>query len=159
MRCSRRSTDSRRSGDALMPRIASLLGIFLLLCFAEVDEAGASAIRAVFRTDVSVSGDVILLSHLLVKPVPDGLLDRASRIPLGKTPQFGTTRCLSRSSLQTMLADAGFEPDKFLIPESVTLRRAGRTISKGDILLAIQSFLANQNTFVGKSISSDSLTI
>src|SRR5262249_34332668 len=59
-------------------------------------------------------------------------------------PHFGSFRRLSRSFLKSALSDNGFSAEEFLIPESVTVRRAGRKLEKNDVLSALQAFCLDQ---------------
>ena len=132
-----------------------LLAISLLVCTS----ANASAIRVALLADVSVSGDVILLSHLLAEPFPSALRDVAAKVSLGNSPQFGTIRRIPHSKLAFTIADAGLEKFDFQIPETITVRRSGRLVTNQEIAAAIQHYLLVQNPLSTLQNSTDELTI
>lgn len=131
----------------------------LAICFVTAASTNASAVRIALRTEVSISGDAILLSHLLEKPVPNSLFNSASRISLGRTPQFGTVRRLSHVAVEAALTEAGLNPDDFLIPDSLAVRRAGRVLKKEEIAFAIRDFLESRELQGGEYISPEHLSL
>ena len=116
--------------------------------------ADASAVRVALLPEVSIAGDVILLSHLIANPLPAALGASDARVSLGSTPQFGSIRRLTSGAVKAALSEAGIESSAFLIPDPITVHRSGRRLSAEEVLTAIDAFLLqrplNERNFSGR---------
>jgi hypothetical protein len=119
----------------------------LLMFFATWASSGARAggLRVTLLTATEVQGDTILLANLLPQNAPRALRTAAEAIALGATPQNGAARRLRREAILAALQSSSLSPSSFLIPEVVTVRRAGRRFTRQQTLAAIQSALAKRH--------------
>lgn len=101
--------------------------------------AGGPKIALLSNTEVQ--GDTILLANLLSASAPRRLRTEAEKIPLGAAPQNGSARQFTRAVVKAAISANGFSADDFAIPESITVRREGRMISRSEVLAAIATAL------------------
>lgn len=121
--------------------------------------AYARSLRVVLLTDVEVQGDAILLSALFPASAPNGLRDAAARVLLGAAPQHGFTRRISGDAISLAIQDSGLPPSSFFVPETVTVRRTGRVLTRQEAWIAIQTFLAKHPASALRTLRVDDLTL
>ncbi|MGH9740954.1 MAG: hypothetical protein ACRD51_01250 [Candidatus Acidiferrum sp.] len=92
--------------------------------------------------NTQVQNDVILLANLLPEGTSGRIRHEAEKISLGQAPQPGSTREFTRGALTAVLSASSLSPADFEIPRAITVRRAGRLISRREVFEAIQSALA-----------------
>ncbi len=114
---------------ALIPALVGALGCTL---FAGNSEGGAA--RIALLAQVRISGDAILLANLLPEDVSGKVRELASGISLGKTPQNGSARILQAAMVAETLERSGIASAQFVIPEVISVERAGRVLSGEEIL-------------------------
>jgi len=145
---------SRREGGLTVFRTKIIGTVLLSVWFFSAAIADASAVRVALLPEVSIAGDVILLSHLIANPLPAALGASAARVSLGSTPQFGSIRRLASGTVRAALSEAGIESSAFLIPDPITVHRSGRGLSAEEVLTAIDAFLLqrppNERNFSGR---------
>lgn len=129
-----------------MRKLAIIFLIVVAQSSLRAAPAQGSALRIALLPEVVISGDEILLSHLLAEPIPQMLRERASAISLGRTPRFGSVRHLRAPLVGAALADAGLLASNFLIPSVITIHRAGRTVSFAEVQSALREFLKEDET-------------
>jgi hypothetical protein len=121
------------------PAAISVLLLGLLLPLGLVD---AGPLRIALLTDTTIQGDTILLVHLLPSTAPSQLRRRAENITLGRAPELGSVRALSRESIQAALDDAGLSAAEFVVPKSVVVRREADPPAKERVWLALRDAAA-----------------
>jgi len=135
-------------------RTKIIAAVFLNTWFFSAAIADASAARIALLPEVSIAGDVILLSHLVANPWPAALGASAAKVSLGSTPQFGSIRRLQGGTIRAALSGAGIESSAFLIPDAITVHRSGRRLSADEVFTAIDAFLLergpNERDFSGR---------
>jgi hypothetical protein len=114
--------------------------ILILVWFFLATSVNASAVRIALLPDVSIVGDVILLSHLAASPLPMALGASAANVSFGNTPQFGSVRRLWGAAVKAALSEGGLEASAFLIPDVIAVHRAGRPLSAEEVLTAIDDY-------------------
>jgi hypothetical protein len=129
-----------------------LLGLFLPLGFMH-----AGPLRIALLADTTIQGDAILLSHLLPSNIPIELRRRAQNISLGRAPEVGSVRSLSRESLQAALEETGLDPAEFVIPERVAVRREAHLLSMERVWPALRAAAASRGIALPANIRSQDL--
>jgi hypothetical protein len=112
-----------------------------LLAILAVGSVQAGTLRVALLAETQVQGDAIFLVNLLPRMVPANLRNAADNIPLGTSPQSGTTRILSRSAILSAIEGGGLLTSAFAVPEIVRVQRAGRILTRDEVYSAIQSAL------------------
>ena len=135
--------------------------LFLSGCLSGsgVAGAGAGALRIALLDHARVRGDAILLAYLLPLEAPRALRDAAEKISLGPAPQNGLARTISRSAVEASLADTGLWSAQFVVPESMTIARAARPVSRAEVYAAIQDFLAGNKMAAAPVFSIEDLSL
>lgn len=128
-----------------MKRVIAVLAGFSLQCSLWAAVANGNAVRVALLPEVAVSGDEILLSHLVADPIPQALRSYAKAVSFGKTPEFGSVRRLRAPLVSAALSNSGLKPDEFEIPAVITIHRAGRFVTDGEIKAAVNGFLQQAN--------------
>ena len=104
----------------------------------------AGGLRIALLADSEVHGDAILLANFLPPNAPRAFQNAAEAILLGSLPQRGSTRRLSRDAVA--IESGGLLLSSFAVPEFMTVRRAGRALTREEIFAAIQTALAKRHT-------------
>jgi hypothetical protein len=120
------------------------LRLQILLLFAVSFVSGtacAGGLRVTLLANAEVQGETIFLANLLPENASHALRTSAEAISLGVTPQIGSIRRFRGDAILAALQRSGLS-SSFLIPEVVTVHRAGRTLSREEAFAAIQSALA-----------------
>lgn len=89
--------------------------------------------------EVELRPTTVMLSDLLPSQASDTLREASSEVSLGNTPEPGNVRLVSRQEIQHDLID---HPDllaSLQIPESVTVHRFYRELSRAELIAAIQA--------------------
>jgi hypothetical protein len=134
----------------------------ILLLFAVAfasSGACAGGLRVTLLADAEVQGDTILLANLLPENASRALRTAAEAISLGAAPQNGSARRFRRDAILAALQSGTLSPSSFLIPEVVTVRRAGRPLTREETLAAIQSALAKSHIADPPEFRSEDLTL
>lgn len=100
--------------------------------------ACAGELRIALLANTDVLGDTILLANLLPASAPRTLRAEAEEISLGTSPQSGSARQFTQAALTEVLSASGLSAHDFTIPDTVTVRREGRLISRGEVLAAVE---------------------
>lgn len=129
-----------------------LLGLFLPLGFMH-----AGPLRIALFADTTIQGDTILLAHLLPSNIPLELRRRAENISLGRAPEIGSVRSLSRESLQAALEETGLDPAEFVIPERVAVRREAHLLSIERLWPALRAAAASRGIALPADIRSQDI--
>jgi flagella basal body P-ring formation protein FlgA len=90
--------------------------------------------------EAEVHGDSIYLSDLLGINVPAGARRAANKILLGTAPQPGTTRVFTRADITSRI-DEDADLRTLEIPDQIVVRRAGRLITREEVLATIRAAL------------------
>ncbi len=123
------------------------LPVLLLFCGAILPPGVcAGGLRVALLADSEVGGDTILLASLLPPNAPPAFQNAAAAISLGSLPQTGSTRRFSRDTVAAAIAGGGLPLSSFVVPEFMTVRRAGRPLTREEIFAAIQTALAKRHT-------------
>lgn len=127
-------------------RVSVAVALLLLHCAAcAVPGARAGTLRIALLDGAEVRGDVILLADLLPKDVPRFLREAAGKVSLGRAPQNGTSRRLSRVSVLAAVMANGFQATEFQIPEIMTVQRTSHLVTREEAFAAIRQALAKSN--------------
>jgi hypothetical protein len=129
-------------------RLIIFSATFALLSLPGIEAGG---LRVALLANTEVQSDTILLANLLPANASQRIRDAAKKIALGAAPQRGTVRQFNRETLDTAIAAGGLSTADFAIPDSVTVRRGSRLISREEILVAIESALT-KNPVAGITI-------
>ena len=97
--------------------------------------------RVALCPSVAVRGNRILLSDLLPAAAPAALRLRSSHLVLGRAPQPGSLRAITRAQIEQQLDQAPGLSARLSIPEQVVVKRVQRPLSAEEILRAIRSAL------------------
>jgi hypothetical protein len=123
------------------------LSTLLLFCGAILPPGvRAGGLPIALLADSQVRGDAILLANLLPPNAPPAFQNAAAAISLGSLPQSGSARRLSRDAVAAAIEGGGLSLSSFLVPEFITVRRAGRALTREEIFAAIQTALAKKHT-------------
>jgi len=116
-----------------------IAGVVVCAVFPGICECGA--VRIALLTDVSVSGDAILLADLLPKDTPGEVREAVGEVALGIAPQIGSVRRLRGKSVADAMEQAGIELERFAIPEAISVERDSRLLSSEEILASVHHAL------------------
>lgn len=162
MECSRILTTS--AARRLPPRIRRVVRtvcgaavFFFGLVSAAV--AGSFPARLRIHDAVQVEGETVKLSDLLPPDSPGELQEKCSRLVLGDTPLPGSRRSISRVQIERQLRRVAIAPDRWEIPDSVTITRRRRRLSTAEILKAIETALASEGSSRFKAPSLNGLQL
>lgn len=126
-----------------MPMRLALISFLCLIGSSfSAPDACAGVLRIALPDSAVVRGDSIVLGDLLPVDAPRLLRDAAKNVNLGKSPQGGLSRRLSRSVVLAALMANRLEDFTFEIPEFITLRRATHLVTRDEVLVAIRHALA-----------------
>jgi len=120
--------------------------------------SNSRGIRVVLLSDAEVQGNAILLVNLLPANAPYALRDAAARILLAPAPQNGSARRLPREAIISAIQDSGLPLSAFFVPQSVTVRRTGRQLSRQEAWAAIRAFLEKHPVTSLRSLRVEDLT-
>jgi len=128
-----------------------------LAIVAAVSAPVARASRVSLLSDVEVRGNSIFLSDLLPPNVPAAIRNSAQGILIGLAPQPGSARILDGGKIADLsgLASRGGEID---IPRQIVVRRAGRTITREEVVAAIRAAL-NHSSLPDADLQPDDLRV
>lgn len=118
----------------------------LLLTIGWLLLAAAAAQVVALRQTVNVSSDVVHLSDLLPSTASAELIQRAQAIELCRAPQYGSVRLFEHANLVEIL---DVHPDlagRLLIPDRISIIRAGYPLSLAAIHDAITNFLREKGS-------------
>jgi hypothetical protein len=126
-------------------KLASLLilGVGFGLLTGSTPAAGGSAVKLV--PEVAVNSGSIGLSDLLPPEAPEALREAANGITLGRAPELGTVRQITRAEIETALADHSQILAEIVSPDRITIRRACHPISSQQIAAAIAAAVGPEN--------------
>ena len=112
----------------------------MLACVAALFAPIARASRVSLLPEVEVRGNSIFLSDLLPRDVSASMRTSAQSIVIGVAPQPGSTRILDGGKLADLIGSTrgGSEID---IPRQIVVRRAGRAITREEVVAAIRAAL------------------
>jgi hypothetical protein len=116
-------------------------------------------IRVLLLADAEVQGDAIVLANLFPANAPYALRDAAARIQLGTSPQNGSARRLSGELIVAAIQDSGLPLSAFFVPQTVTVRRIGRQLTRQETWTAIQSFLEKHPVDALRSLRAEDLSL
>ena len=124
---------------------------------AAISAPVARASRVSLLPDVEVRGNSIFLSDLLPPDVPAAMRNSAQGILIGLAPQPGSTRILDGGKVADLigLANRAGEID---IPRQIVVRRAGRTITREEVVAAIRAAL-NHSSLPDANLQPDDLRV
>lgn len=124
-----------------MHRIATSLLALFSAALASSSQAGALRLRV--PSAVAVSGDVILLAHLLPAAAPDSLRAASANVLLGAAPAAGSSRIFTAAEISAAFSSTGISANlQPRIPASVAVRRAGTLLTPADLVPLLTSALA-----------------
>jgi len=107
-----------------------------------------------------VHQEMIRLADLLPPATPPNLRQVAVQILLGRAPQPGSLRLLSREQVEQRLSESGLPPSScFLIPAQITVRRGGRALTQEQIRPVIARALAQRAGRSEELLSQQPLTL
>jgi hypothetical protein len=116
--------------------------------------AGQTPCQATVRASVAVAGPGLSLADLLDADTCPALRRASAHVPLGKTPLAGSVRVLAGEDVRTLLRDlvedarpvsggsATSVSERIMVPERITVRRAGARASCADIVRRIPGSFA-----------------
>ena len=134
-----------RSQTKNKPRLRSLAGSLLLVSFAlpSLCQSNQPSLPIALRESVQIDSATVRLSDLLPPDVPNAIRQKAAAINLGRAPQIGSVRTLSREEITQRI---GSDPALRLIyvPAQITIRRDGWPISPESIRSAIARYFQAQ---------------
>jgi len=107
-------------------RIAAFMGSCLLLV---VPCLGQPPCAVRIQPDVFVSGSAVTLADLLSQDSCAGALQAAAAIRVGAAPRTGSVRVLGEEELRRLAAKLSEGSAAVMVPERVTIRRAGTRLS------------------------------
>jgi len=111
------------------------------LAFVTVIAApNARASRVSLLPEVEVRGNSIFLSDLLPRDVSAPIRNSARSILIGVAPQPGSARILDGGKLADLVGSAR-GASEIDIPRQIVVRRAGRTITREEVVAAIRAAL------------------
>src|ERR1700724_628610 len=116
-------------------------------------------IRVSLLADAEVQGDAIVLANLFPANAPYALRDAAASVQLGTAPQNGSARRLSGDLIVAAIQDSGLPLAAFFVPQTVTVRRIGRQLTRQETWTAIQSFLDKHPVDALRSLRAEDLTL
>jgi len=104
-----------------MRKLAAIVALWTSLPVSLPVHAGP--LRISLPAETTVQGDTIVLAHLLPANVADGIRRRAEGVAIGRAPQAGGARVLSRAMVLVLLNEARFAASEFSVPDSIVVRR------------------------------------
>lgn len=139
-----------------IPAIALLLAI---LCASDGRPVAFAAAERDPRpiplfAHVLVRTGTLTLADLLPPTAPPKLRAEAGGIPLGSAPQPAMARIIYRQQLQFLLKDHASILTQLSLPRQIVVQRFYRTITKGEVILAIRRALGTQGLDGGLGLSS-----
>jgi hypothetical protein len=123
-------------------RRLSISLVFFFAGFFTGPGARPGGLRIALLADAEIRGDSIFLANFLPPDASRAVRAAAEKIMLGATPQNGTSRILSRSSVVAAVTENGLSASAFLIPELMTVQRAAHLVTREEVFAAIQRALA-----------------
>lgn len=127
--------------------------LVVLISFTGTIAARASETRVALLAETEVSRDSVYLSDLLPPRVPAEVRGSAEKIYLGTAPQLGSARVLAGTTIAGFLnGEGGLRAIE--VPPRIVVRRAGRLITREEVVTAIRSAL-NHNRLPGAELESD----
>jgi flagella basal body P-ring formation protein FlgA len=142
----------RGFGGALL----TILAAWVLAAAPAAAEPAADAIVLTLTERVEVDSDEVLLGQMaaisgaLTEPMV-----KMRGIAIGRAPQAGQARTISRDYILLRLRQSGFDPDGIVIaaPESITLVRRAVTISSSDIEMMVREYVMANPPFSGADLT------
>jgi|GEM_PF-6279254 len=139
-----------------MRRYLSAINVVLWFALAALSSPSLSAGVLHFRlpVQVTISGDVIFLSHLLPPAAPEALRQAIRNFSLGAAPAPGSSRILSSREISNAFSSAGIRSDRLPeIPVSIAIGRAGTALTSADLVPLLTSALGSQQPIPASDIS------
>jgi hypothetical protein len=121
--------------------------------------AQAGTLRIALLANAQVQGDAVLLADFLPPNVPSRLREAAESISLGSAPQIGSLRRFSRGAVTAALQDRRFSLHSFFVPEFLTARRAGHSLTQEDVFSAIETALIKNKNVPVPTLRPQDLTL
>lgn len=122
--------------------VAAALTMFVTLCFSAL--AAAGALRVTLAEQTVVDGDGVQLGQLTTAASGDAETIAALKaISLGRAPQAGRSRTISRDYILLRLRQSGLDLTSLdlVAPEAITLVRRAVTISSADIEMLVREYV------------------
>jgi hypothetical protein len=110
-----------------------------------VAKAGEFPPRVQIQNVVQVAGESVKLSDLLPPDAPGGLGEVCRQIVLGDAPLAASQRVISRVQIEQQLRQFPSALKRLEIPDRVIVTRQRRRLSSGEILAAIETFMARED--------------
>jgi hypothetical protein len=126
-------------------QVAGLVHLFTLAAVGAA-RAGSFQPRVQIYDVVQVEGEVVKLSDLLPADAPEGLDETCRQVVLGDAPLVASQRVISRVQIEQRLREFPSTLKRLEIPERVIVTRKRRRLSSAEILSAIESFLAREDS-------------
>ena len=123
-----------------MQILRSIILSVVLVALA-VPVARAGTLRIALLASTEVQSDSILLANLLPSTAARNIREAAQDVILGTAPQTGASRQFTRETLTAAITSSGLSPADFSIPDTVTVRRGSRLLTREEIFAAIASSL------------------
>jgi len=139
------------------------IAIIVFAVLVPVSGQAAKAEQARFAHPVKVSSQVLLrtgsftLDNLLPASAPVALRQEAAKIPLGKSPQPGSSRVFYRQQMQFLLRGHASLLAELQLPREIVVRRFHRPVTREEIVRAIQKALGRQGVEVKVPLDVQSL--
>ncbi len=92
------------------------------------------------RDMVEVTHDEITLRDLLPTQAPMRIQQETSKLILGRSPNFGSTRVIDANQIKRALPSAELQR-QLIVPDRALVRRIGFPVQRGQIALAVQSYV------------------
>jgi hypothetical protein len=115
--------------------------LFLCGCLLGAFPVAAGPLRIVVLSETRIQSDTIFFSQLLPATATLELRAQGWKLNLGNAPAIGFCRRIGREVLNAALLSSNFHLEEFVVPESVTVRREGRSLTQQDVWHAIQARL------------------
>ena len=132
-----------------LPFILALLGVS---CVSGA-LARAANVKVPLARDAVVQGQAIYLSDLLAEPSPDSLRVATGGIRLGVSPRPGSVRVFSGEAIRQLLEAQRLE-GILEVPDRISVRRAGHSITSEEVSEAIHTALIHNENLRSLQISS-----
>jgi hypothetical protein len=118
--------------------------------------AQAARIKIPLIREAVVRGGSIYLSDLLPNTSPSEIRVLARGILVGQSPQPGSIRVLSNDAMVRLLGEENLLNDVD-VPEQILVRRAGRLITKEEVMEAIHTTLRRNEMFATVEITPEAV--
>jgi len=141
-----------------MRHLLAILHFVVLLAFCDAIMAAGTPSIALLM-EVEVRNDAIVLANLLPEAAPESLKDATREISLGRAPQNGTVRRISRQSITAAINRADFSGSALSIPEFITVKRQGRFVTREEVFRAIEVAFARNPSGQQPKIQWQDLTL